>query len=298
LAQEIGRFDLALAGLFSLGLMAMRQGNPQKAVALVEPNLGMWDALHDRVELGHAYNLLARAVMMQGDYDRALTLIDQGEAIFCETGFDGSNYIALSRGDAAYALGRVAAARTFYERALELSKDDFDPMVVTLSQQGIARCAIRQNDLAAAQGAIERSRQVCEAMHEGWARVLIEFTAAELAWLSSHQALAEEHLRTGLQQVLPLGDCNAMAEGLELWAALLASTARPAQAVRLLGAADALRREIGAPVMPIDKERIQAAIAESRSALGAEAFAAAWEFGETQAQAGLQQVIELALNKS
>ncbi len=298
LAQEIGRTDLALAALYSLGLMALRQGDPQKAVALIEPNLEVWAALHDRVGLGNAYNLLARAVMMQGDYDRALALINEGETIFYETSFESSNYIAMSRGDAAYALGRVAAARTLYERALEFCKKSFDPIVVTLSQQGVARCAMRQGDLATAQQAIEHSRQVCAAMHEGFARALLAFTTAELAWLSGDAALAEEHLRTGLQQVLLLGARHALAEGLELWAALLASTARPAQAVRLLGAADALRRRIGVPLMPIDEERLCAAVAAARSSLGADAYAAAWELGEAQAEAGLQQVVELALNNS
>ena len=298
LAQGIGRTDLALAALYSLGLVALRQGDSQKARALIEPNLEVWAALHDRVGLGNATNLLARAVMMQGDYDRALALLDEGEAIFYETGCDSSNYIAMWRGDVAYTQGQVVAARILYERALEFCQESFDPIVVTLSQQGLAHCAMRQGDLATAQQAVEHCRQVCAAMHEGWARALLELTTAELAWLSSDPALAEEHLRTGLQQVLSLGARHAIAEGLELWAALLAVTGRPVQAARLLGAAGALRRQIGAPVKPIDEERLQAAITAARSLLGAEAFAAAWELGETQAEAGLQQVVELALNNS
>lgn len=50
----------------------------------------------------------------------------------------------MDRGDTEYALGKSAAAHTWYERAIDLCEDDFDPMVVTLSLQGMARCALRK----------------------------------------------------------------------------------------------------------------------------------------------------------
>lgn len=297
LAQQIGRTDLLLAAIFDLVRVANRQGEPQRARALIEPYLPVWEALHDLTRLADAKLAAAHAMLMQGEYERAIDTIDAAQATFHETGSHGSDhYMIMLRGDAAYAQGQVAVAATHYERALALCEDAFEPMIVTFSQRGVACCALRQGDLAAARQAIERSRAVCEATNERWVRALLEHTEAELAWCSGDYALAEEHLRTGLQQMLLLGDQVAIAEALDLWAALLASTARPAEAARLLGASGALRRRIGAPVMPIDQERMQATSAACRSALGPEAFAAACAVGETAEARGLQQVVELALD--
>jgi predicted ATPase/transcriptional regulator with XRE-family HTH domain len=297
LAQQIGRTDLALTALYGLGMMAVRQCDPQQARALIEPNLPVWEALHDRLGLAKAKTVVATAALMQGDYERAIDTIDEIQAICHEAGFHSHDaFLIQMRGDVAYAQGQFTDARAHYERALVLCEDAFEPMVVTFSLRGVACCALRQGDLGAARQAIERAREICEATQEYWVRALLQHTAAELAWRSGDCALAEEHLHTGVQQMLRLGDQYAIAEALDLWAALLAVTARPAEAARLLGAAGALRRRIGAPVMPIDEERMQATVAACRSALGDEAFAAAFAVGEAQATAGLQQMVELALN--
>jgi hypothetical protein len=48
-----------------------------------------------------------------------------------------------------------------------------------------------------------------------------------------------------------------------------------------------LRREIGDELFPIEEEFVAGAIAEARRALGAEAFPAAWETGESLSYAPL-----------
>ena len=62
LAQEIGRTDLIVDTLISLAKIALRQGDPQKALALIEPTLPVWEALHQQIGLADAQLLVARAV--------------------------------------------------------------------------------------------------------------------------------------------------------------------------------------------------------------------------------------------
>jgi hypothetical protein len=88
-----------------------------------------------------------------------------------------------------------------------------------------------------------------------------------------------------------------VADALEQWALIHLANERPEQAARLLAAAGALRNQIGAPLPPIDRERVEGGIAAAYKALDGRTFATAWEEGEAQAQAGLEQVVALALKE-
>ncbi|MCB9115451.1 MAG: helix-turn-helix domain-containing protein [Caldilinea sp.] len=296
LAQAVGRTDLVAGILSALAKLALRQGDPQRAIDVIEPTLPIWEALHDRGGMAAAQLSIARAVTMQGDTGRALALIDDAEARFHDAGYHGfDQFIELLRGNVAYDQGDCPAARQRYADAIELCKDSFEPIVITLALRGVALCALHQDDLASAEDAIERSRQVCDATHETWVRALLEFAAGQLAWQRGEHAGAEAAMRNGLAQVLPLGDRYAVAEGLEQLAALLLATARPAPASRMLGAAHALRAQIGAPLPPVARGRVEETMAAVRAALGPDAFEVGWATGAAEAAAGLPQAVALAL---
>jgi non-specific serine/threonine protein kinase len=102
-------------------------------------------------------------------------------------------------------------------------------------------------------------------------------------------------LRESLTRRRDLGERPGIAECLDGLAAVAAQGDRQQdarRAARLLGAADALRAEIGAPLAPGEQPR-RAAVARSASArLGRKPFAAAWETGKAL---GLDRAIAEAL---
>jgi hypothetical protein len=70
-----------------------------------------------------------------------------------------------------------------------------------------------------------------------------------------------------------------LAYGGETAALLCAACGAPAQAVRLLAAAAALREQVGIPLWPVERPEIERCLAESRAALDDAAFDAAWQAG-------------------
>jgi hypothetical protein len=62
-------------------------------------------------------------------------------------------------------------------------------------------------------------------------------------------------------------------------ATALDADADPLRAARLWGAAAALREQIGAPMWPIDRPEYERRVAACHTALGDEAFEAAWQAG-------------------
>jgi hypothetical protein len=66
-----------------------------------------------------------------------------------------------------------------------------------------------------------------------------------------------------------------------------------ARAARLLGAAEALREAIGAPLPPVERADYDRSVDTVRAGLSEEAFAAAWSEGRLMA---LEQALVYALN--
>lgn len=71
-----------------------------------------------------------------------------------------------------------------------------------------------------------------------------------------------------------------MAASLEQLAGLVAMEGRPGQAVRIYGAAAALRETIGARIAPVERAEVEQRLAALRVALGEERAAQAWAQGQ------------------
>jgi hypothetical protein len=78
-----------------------------------------------------------------------------------------------------------------------------------------------------------------------------------------------------------MDDKELIASSLEGLAGAAAVQGEPARAVRLWGAAEALREVIGAPLPPIERVDYERLVAKARVQLGEEAFTSAWAQGRT-----------------
>lgn len=296
LAQSIGRSDLIASGMISLAKLALRQGEPQKAQTLLVPALEIWEAIHDQVGLTYSQLLLARAVTIQGEYERARAIVAEAEAASHGVGFHGvDNFIAVVIGEVEYLLGRVDRARQLYEQAIELCSQYFEPLVMTLALRGVACCALRQGDLQRARVAIQQSKSISESTNEKWVAALIEFPLGQIAKMDGDLPTAIQCFQAGLQLVLQLGDRCAVIEGAERLALILAETGQPRRAAMLFGAATALRQQIGAPLPPIDRDTVAQGIAAVQALLSTDDFEASWALGKIKAELSLSQVVEYAL---
>jgi len=90
---------------------------------------------------------------------------------------------------------------------------------------------------------------------------------------------AEQLAHDALGLAREAGDRLGLVDGLELLARLTAAQDSAREAVRLWAAAQSLRAELGYARFPVDQASHEAALAQAKQALGAEAFAAAWADG-------------------
>jgi ATP/maltotriose-dependent transcriptional regulator MalT len=139
------------------------------------------------------------------------------------------------------------------------------------------------------QGELESARSLLEESLAIGKKVGVETDAVHLALglarLLTLQGDAASARRLYQESVTLLFEGNVyqeqIAASLEGLAALEAGQGAPRQAVRLWGAAEALREVIGAPMHPVHRPSYEQAMALAHRELGEQAFAAAWAEGRS-----------------
>ena len=84
---------------------------------------------------------------------------------------------------------------------------------------------------------------------------------------------------------------------LERWAGASAGAGRYREATTILGAAEALREAMGAPVAPVERADHARILADAREHLDPSDFARAWDQGRAMALEDWMKVIDFALGE-
>jgi predicted ATPase len=253
----------------------------------------------------------------QGDLDRARELLEAGvaaaQAAGVDGGFSGTAYGLFNLGIAAAEQGDPVHARELLERSLAILERDGEAGAFRSAWPllRLGELALDEGDLDRAQELIDRSLAAHRRVHdgEGVARALdfLARTALARGERDAARLLADESLRAArdlgyeegvwgpLLTLARVGERGAAerccAEALAastrigsrrgVAAALqcAATTADPDRALRLLGAAQALRADIGAVLPGHVRAEHEACLARARGALDAPLADAAWTAG-------------------
>jgi tetratricopeptide (TPR) repeat protein len=229
-----------------------------------------------------ALNEAGWIVLWQGDYKRAMTLIEEGLILFEElgdrTGMANSlfhlGHVAIHRGDRA----RVEAVR---HEAEELRREPLDRRALAYLLIFLALDALDEGDYDLVEALYEESmaltRELGDKRGIAMCLTILMFTALEQGDYERAATLLEEDLRL-LQE---LRDKAGTSYGLLGMAAVAALRGEPARAARLWGAAEALLEAIGLPVTQFDRAHYdyEGYLAIARSQLDETAWEAAWSEG-------------------
>lgn len=216
----------------------------------------------------------------QGDYAQSRALFEESLAIVREQG-DKPNTAGLlnNLGIIARYEGDYTTARGRFEESLALLREVGDPMGTTSALNNLALLVRAQGDNAEARRLLEESLDLKRQLGEKWG---IANTLSSLGdvlidlgvWAEAGAVLAES-LRLNRE----LGDRTALAFVLEFLAGLAAATERHDTALRLGGAAEALRESLGATLAPQERAKLERRLDPARAALGADRATAAWQAG-------------------
>jgi predicted ATPase/DNA-binding SARP family transcriptional activator len=250
LYRELGDRRGIAGALQALGCVAREQSRYARAAELHAESLGEFEALGDRWGVASAHGYLGFVAWLRGDFAGATAECGQALTTFSELGdLEGIAGELLSLGVVALYRGEHAAAAEQLEQSRALS----------------AEVGFREG--------------VAWALHE-----------LGLLALRRGDQDAEPLLRQALEIHRDLGDRWRLATVLDdlAAAAIAARPSRPAQAARLLGAAQQVRDAIGTTVAPCERADHARTQTAARAALGDAAFA---DLARAGAAASLDSVV-------
>ena len=264
-ARLIGGWPEACARLF-LGLTDLARGDLAQGGAHVtradeqfEQAGATWGQLL-------ASDALASLAEIRGDYREAVERRTRALA--------AARRLAMSENEVVQTihLGNLATldddhqrARDYHEQALHLAERTGQASLTAFACNGSGLGARRKGDLDEAEGYHRRAASIYDDLEEwGGAAFAHSSLGFTLEQRGDHHAALDAH-RVGLERATQAGDPRAVALALEGVSGALVAV-DPDRAARLLGAAEQIRDDLGAPLPArerFDVDRIQGALAEA-----------------------------------
>ena len=221
--------------LHAAGSLAIGQSDYASASKFFEESLAIWEVLKDRKRFADTLRNLGLVATSQGDQSTARSLYEQSLALLRDLGHRGDIAVSLNNlGMVIYRQGDEAAARSLLEESLALLRELGNKQHIAMALTNLGLLAVSREEYAAA------------------------------------RALYAE----GLVIRRDLGDRWGIAYSLEGFAGLAAAQGQMNWAVRLLGAAEALREAIHAPLPPVWRTVHDRTVATIRSEISEGEFVA------------------------
>ncbi|MGI8690146.1 MAG: LuxR C-terminal-related transcriptional regulator [Thermomicrobiales bacterium] len=218
-----------------------------------------------------------RLAMYQGDYDGAETLLREALLVARASGHQRYIGYALTQlGHLALFQRDFATAREWYAEGLQVRQAQGDREGVAIMTGSLGRVALYERDFARARALLEECLVTFRAIAANTETINVLCDLGQVAIEEGNLALAHDYFTEGLALCEERNIRQGAPHCLEGFAILSAVRQQHERALRLAGAATALREAINAPLPPVVHARLTDAIARSRHALG-EAESAAIE---------------------
>jgi predicted ATPase len=294
LYRELGDKLGIVLSLNSLAEVVNLQGDLARATALFEESLGLSQELGKGYGSGALFGL-GWIAMEQGDFARATPLLEEHLTMARESGNKRNIAWGLRPvGILAQRQGDLARASTLLEAALGLFQEVEDRHGQSAILNSLGEIAVAQRDFARAIARYEECLALCRELEHKThtADVLGKLGEVWSAQGNSVQARASFAESLALFQEMDIR--RGIASCLVGFAGVASVEGHVTRAVRLSGAAEALRDVIGARLEPDDRVQYERIVAATRTQLSEAVFAQAWAEGHAMTQA---QVVAYALSE-
>jgi non-specific serine/threonine protein kinase len=255
------------------------RGHLREARAWLERLLGA-DAAQQSIGRARALNAIGFLTFLQGDYEAARPLLEQGLAISRALG-DQRGVIESSSnmGLLLRCLEESTEARRHLNEALEVSRAVGDRAREGRVLNKMARLEFYEGDLQAASQLHELSLSMGRLTGNTWHIALVLGDLADVRFAMGDDDSALELYAQSVRLWQGIGDERGVAQGLEGFAMLAARRGQHDQVVLEISAARAIRQRISEPSSPSRRATLDQLLDEARAALGDSRYEAAWREG-------------------
>ncbi|MBV8346185.1 MAG: LuxR family transcriptional regulator, partial [Mycolicibacterium sp.] len=275
LAEAIGDRFVSCVCRWCLGVAQTMQGDLAGAVAQFAELVVEAQAAHDGVIEANSLALQGAVLAYQGDTGAARAAADAAVEAAAEPGGSpaGLGYSALAT--AALAAGDVAAARDATEAAAQHMSGL--PTVAAMPRAFSAHAALADGDLIAAR----RCADEVVSTATGWLLVEALTVRARVVIAAGEPEQAERDVHDALTCAAEIEAHLSVPDILECLASLAGDAGNYREAARFFGAAEVIRKAMGAVRFKVWDAGYEASVAALRDAMGEQNFDATWAEGAT-----------------
>jgi len=265
----------------AIGELARKRGDYSGAAAWLDQAQATFVALGDDVGLGEVLHFAGTLADQQGYYEAARRLYLNSLAIRRKIGDRPRIGSLLSNlGIVARRQGDLELARSLYEESLAVRREVNDRWAIAITLNNIGNLELDLGRCDEARARLEEAVALQREVGDRWMIGNALNNLGNVARAQGQTAEARTLYHESLEIYGQLGDKWALAYLLEDVATLSAVQGHAEQALALAAAAQALRRQIGAPLTGAESSKLENALAPARERLGEAEQAAAWAQGE------------------
>jgi DNA-binding CsgD family transcriptional regulator/tetratricopeptide (TPR) repeat protein len=273
--------DARFEALYGLAMICESQGQVELPLTLLTEALGIAESRRNQREIAQVKDALGFVHRARGDYEAALSLHHHALTIANEIGDELLEARALSHiGAVAYVTGDALTANAYFGKVVEvfrgMGNDRF--LSTSLLNYGASFSELGRNDEAARYA--QESYDVASRINEQRTMAMALLNIGEAAERRGDYATAQAKICQALPIFQAMEDLYSLSTSAQNLASLSLLTGQPERAARYFALSERLLRESGSAPGPVEQERVDKLVADTRAALGDEArFAAAWAEG-------------------
>lgn len=274
------------------GWFAFLRGNYDQTHIYYTDCLTMAQSLNDQELVGRTLCNLGTVTGYQGQYDQAQTYFEQSIALFDQMNRQ-TTYVRSSLAGLMCDQGCFERAEELLQEALTIAHDMEDQHAIGLLLNNLSYVYAQRGEY---QQAIATSDKSLHYRRQSGYRYGIASSIGirgRIALLQGDLAYALTQLREALQMFRTMGALLACVECIEAVAEALGRQGQLLQAAQLWGAATHMREEIQSPLVPNERNHLQAIQIQLQAASDPEKWQTAWDSGR---RLTLKQAVRLALD--
>lgn len=260
LAEELQERPAQARARSALAELHRKQGAYAEATRELDLAREIYHADGDGAGVAQTLHYAGTVAAQQGDYEHARALYL--ESLRARRGRDPAGEASLlsNLGIIAWFRGEFAEARRLYEEGLAIRRTLGDRWAIGNSLNNLGLVVRDLGDTAEARRLLEESLAINRELGDRASIANTLGSVADVALSLRDYPAARDYLVENIHINRELGDRPGLAFSLELFAQLAAGLGEVRRALRLAGAAEALREAIGARLSPSEKERLESAL--------------------------------------
>jgi predicted ATPase/class 3 adenylate cyclase len=287
------RQNLLAKAFFIQGLVGLSVGGFKLSLKPLQEAIAFARLAGDKKLLGYSLEMYYSAYAFN-DASGGIEEAREGFAIFSEIDDNwGKNMAIMNMGRIAARQGDLDESQKYFGMLKERLKDAPIPFTAAMSFFMLGLEERAQGQLEFARGHFEEGRRIFKLLgHKGFETAMTS-EIGHIARMTGDVSQAKEIYRQTILSFQDLGNRPAVAHQLECFAFITLTEAEPQRAVKLLGAAEALREKIESPMTDFERSEYDQAVARLRSLLPEAEFKTQWAEGRSLT---MEQAIRLALS--